>query len=76
MINDCIDEIIHRSIIGRSSTGDAFSKSSKVMSSAFAYVEKNENEFHNGRMMFLVTNLTPSSENFKGSPLTTGEFIK
>ena len=38
--------------------------------------EKNENEFHNGRMMFLVTNLTPSSENFKGSPLTTGEFIK
>ena len=43
------------------------------MSSAFAYVEKNENEFHNGRMMFLVTSLTPSSENFKGSPLTTGE---
>ena len=46
------------------------------MSSAFAYVEKNEYEFHNGRMMFLVTNLTPSSENFKGYPLTTGEFIK
>ena len=56
--------------------GDAFSSSSKVISSAFAYVEKNEKLFHKGRIIFLVTNFTPSSQNLSGSPLTTGELIK
>ena len=38
--------------------------------------EKNVKLFHSGKITFLVTSCTPSSENLRGSPLTTGEFIR
>ena len=47
-----------------------------IMGIDLLWFEKKEKLFHRGKITFLVTNFTPSSENLRGSPLTTGELIR